>query len=375
MSAPADMVACAIRWLMTAKPAVSGLDRDSHIRDTCRQIVIKFGLDTNQAVHAMADWGQLCSPPLSESDIARHFQNALVEGTGFESFSFAAIADDPATFAGKEHIATGLRQLDAVLGGLRVEGVSLVCGKPGQAKSTIAAQIVANAALAGDPVGSINLELCREDIAHLAIAQFSGIPRRAISTGNIRNGQTSAFRSAMDQLKGAPLYILDSGAFPGALDRVKLRALVRRGVEQHGWKLVLLDYLGLLSPLEREDQFRSDIENSTAIKEIAQECGVAMLVVSAMRKSATFSKPNGGKVPSLDEVTGAGRLTYDCTNCFYICNEIDGEDPNRGTVYAHCLKSRYSGAGKRDEPFVFDWTPATGRIVDRLAHYPMEDEL
>ncbi len=390
-------VARFVEELTRTPPAIEGSGGDTHTFQTCCRAAVDYKLTREQFLTAIADWNKRCSPPWTEDELLQKFENAKKYATGqpgaalvdrhdvdeqinndpFAQFGIAAIGNNPATFAPVEHIPTGIEAIDDRingLGGLRSKSVTLICGKPGEGKSTVAVQIAANAAAEGCPVGIISAELDSTDVFRLVAAQHSRIPRWKLETNKVTNSEAGDYRRTKEAIDGWPLHILDSNAWIGALDRNKLRSVVAKGVEAYGWKLVVLDYLGLLAPVSGENSFETDLENSTAIKYLARDFDIALLVVSAMRKSANFAKPTKSKgAPSLDEVTGAARIGYDAANAFYIQSNLDKHRPDRGLLELWCQKSRYSGLAKTDKVITLTWHPYSGAVTDKLNYAHGDD--
>jgi len=301
-------VARFINELEDTPPAIEGVGGDEHTYRVCARAAIDYQLSTDQFLVASADWNSRCNPPWDTAELIRKFENAEQYGTGqpgsalpdlavpsgderFNRFSIGAISRDPATFAPVDHIPTGMSALDNTsgLGGLRTKGVTLACGKPGEGKSTFVAQVAANAAEAGHSVGFISLELDGPDVFRLMVSQHARIPRWKLAANKTDNSDNLKYRTTMEAIDGWPLDILDSRAWSGALDRHKLKTIVANGVRARGWRLVVLDYLGLLAPVAGENSFQTDTENSTAIKNLARDLDIALLVVSAMSSTMVAS--------------------------------------------------------------------------------------
>ena len=124
----------------------------------------------------------------------------------------------------------------------------------------------------------------------------------------------------------------------------------------------------------------SDIENSSALKAIARKYDVAVVAVTSLRKAANFaSKPskNANSTPGLDDMLGAGRLTYDAVNVLYIDSEketfVRGVE-RRGKIHITVLKSRYTGASASDGLISLPWYPSTGRISSDITNLNPESD-
>lgn len=240
----------------------------------------------------------------------------------------------------------------------------MLVGRPGRAKTQTSIQIAVNAALSGTPVGVLSLEMNRHEVAQLALAQLSRIPRSFIASGRLNNTDASTCLGVRQEHSAIPLTILDDDAWPGGLDRERLAALVAEGVQRFGWELVVIDYLGLLAPGEHDhNDFQTDLLNSTALRRIARHNTIALLVVAALRKTANYSNAQSKPI-TLDDVAGAGRLCYDAVSVWVVDGECTHDSPPCGIVHLFPLKSRYTGAAVSGSVVKLRWFPGLGIVED-----------
>jgi replicative DNA helicase len=234
-------------------------------------------------------------------------------------------------------------------------------------KTQTCVQIASNVARMDIPTGFISLEMPRHEIAQLIAAQVSQVPRALIASGLMGGPAASALKEAVKQVSPCPLYVLDEGSWDGGLTRTDLADLIATGCASHGWKLVVLDYLSLLAK-EPEDgsAYDVDLETSTALKRVAWRNNIVFLVIAALRKAGNFKKVRGKNASDivLDDVVGAGRITYDAANVLYVQGEriATGSTMPRGFINVHLLKTRYSGGLPKDGIVKLEWFPACGRI-------------
>lgn len=257
-------------------------------------------------------------------------------------------------------ISTGLKDLDSVLaGGLRTQTVTLIAGKTGHAKSQLAVTTSVNVARAGVPVGFFSLELGADVVSQLVAAQIAGVPRRELARGRVRGMRGKKLASALTEHGKMPLWVLDDERWDAGLDRDYLAELVAEGVERFGWRVVAVDYTGLLaSPESDRSDYHADLLNSTAMRRIARKNDVALLAVMAVRKTQA-TKTKTPKEITLDDVAGAGRLVYDATNVLYVWREMG--DGDAGVVHVRPLKLRYAPL-QDDTDVSLRWHPKTGLI-------------
>jgi len=266
---------------------------------------------------------------------------------------------------------TGFGALDSALdGGWRCGGVHLIGGFSGRGKTQLSLAAAISAAKAGVPVAYVSLEMGRRDLAQLSAAQLADIPRTWLAKGTVHGEPQERLARAINTAAGLPLTILDDSFWAGALTRSGLAELVREGVRRFGWRLVIVDYLGLLAPeMQDRSDYHTDCENSGVLKRLAAELDVALLALADLRKGASY-KPRRGeareKPIELDDFRGAARLTYDAQTVLFL-DSTQAENPGgyaSGLIKLVALKTRFSAAGSKRTQVQLRWHPATGRIVD-----------
>jgi len=306
-------------------------------------------------------------------EIAAELDAAYERSDPWARFTLAGVWNDGATWAPVYHVATGFAALDGGLnGGLRVGGVHLLVGKSGRAKTQTVTQLGLNAARAGVAVGFVSLEMSRRDVGHLIAANLADVPRTWLSDGTLHGAPAERVKRVLHDFAALPLVVLDDAYWEGPLTRTKLAGIVADGRKRFGWRLVVVDYLGLLGNEPTDgSEYTADLENSAALKRLARVQDIALVVVAALRKYGRKDETPTG----LDDVLGAGRLVYDAYNVFDVnCEQspcADGMKPS-GLVRLRPLKTRYAGLAAAVGELRFRWWPSIGRICD-LDAQPMFD--
>ena len=162
-------------------------------------------------------------------------------GTGFQSFETAVTsAIDLASAAYKRDghlsgLATGLDDLDRLMGGLQGSDLIIVAGRPGMGKSALATNVGFNIAKAwrgelqpdgsmktvdGGIVGLFSLEMSAEQLATRIIAEQSGVSSANIRRGRIDEADFARIVEASREMQRIPFYIDQTG---GPFDRAARR--------------------------------------------------------------------------------------------------------------------------------------------------------
>ena len=147
-------------------------------------------------------------------------------------------------------VTTGLKDLDALLGGLHESDLIILAGRPSMGKTALATNIAFNAAKryaqSGGKEGAIvaffSLEMSHDQLTTRILADQASISSDSIRKGSINEQQFRDFAQAAHALSQVPLYIDDTPALSIGAIRTRSRRLKR----QHGLGMVVVDYLQLL---------------------------------------------------------------------------------------------------------------------------------
>ena len=229
-----------------------------------RRALIVIGEEVvNVAYDAPVDHSPRAQIEEAEKQLYVLAESGRTEG-GFQRFSDAlTIAIDVAARAyerdGKlSGIATGMDDLDRLLGGLQASDLVILAGRPAMGKTALATNIAFNIAKAyqfqvrpdgvhettnGGIVGFFSLEMSAEQLATRIIAEQSGVPSYRIRRGDITDDDFHLITDAARQMQTVPFYIDQTGGISIA----QLTARARRLKRQRGLDLLVVDYLQLLS--------------------------------------------------------------------------------------------------------------------------------
>ena len=190
----------------------------------------------------------------------RHFRSAITEAIELAN---AAVQRG----GGLAGIATGMRDLDRMMGGLHPSDLLILAGRPSMGKTSLATNIAVNAARAyraekqpdgtmktveGAIVGLFSLEMAAEQLATRVISEIARVPSEKIRRGDVDKEEFDRIYHASRELEKLPLYIDDTGGISIA----QLAARARRLKRQHGLDLIVVDYLQLLTGSGRRNDGR-----------------------------------------------------------------------------------------------------------------------
>lgn len=323
-------------------------------------------------------------------------------GGGFKSFRSAITeAIELANAAVKRDgglagIATELRDLDRMMGGLHPSDLIILAGRPSMGKSSLGTNIAVNAArsyraekqadgtlktVEGGIVGLFSLEMSAEQIATRIISEFSKVPSEKIRRGDVDQDEFDKIYHAARELETLPLYIDDTGG----LSIAQLAARARRLKRQHGLDMLVIDYIQLLTGSSRRNDGRVQeiTEISQGLKALAKELNIPIIGLAQLSRQV---ESRDDKRPQLSDLRESGSIEQDADVVLFIYREkyyLGRSEPREGTEEhmqwmarmeevgdtAEVIigKQRHGPIGKVDLHFEEKFTKFSNLAIDRYS--------
>ncbi|MFY8026442.1 MAG: replicative DNA helicase, partial [Aquiluna sp.] len=203
-------------------------------------------------------------------------------------------------------IPTGFTNLDTYTHGLHSGQLVIVAARPSVGKSTFALDIARNAAIKHNQATIFfSLEMGRSEIAMRMLSAESGIYLQSMRKGTLTEGDWAKLAAVRGKINDAPLYIDDS---PN-MSLVEIRAKCRRLAQQVQLKMVVIDYIQLMTSGKKVESRQQEVsEFSRALKLLSKELGVPVVALSQLNRQAEQTKD---KRPELSQLRESGSLEQD----------------------------------------------------------------
>jgi len=204
-------------------------------------------------------------------------------------------------------VETGLHDLDDRTRGLQPGEMIVLAARPSVGKSALAMNIAEHVACdKGVPVAFFSLEMSKEELALRLLSSRARVDGQRLRKGALSDGEAARVRDAGEYLYQTPLYIDDTPA----LRVLDLRAKARRLYLKHEIKLIIVDYLQLMTSPGSESR-QVEVSNiSRGIKALARELKVPVVAVAQLRRPAP-NQPREGVVPQLSDLRESGAIEQD----------------------------------------------------------------
>ncbi|MDO4253584.1 MAG: replicative DNA helicase [Kocuria sp.] len=239
--------------------------------------------------------------------------------------------------SGMHGVPTGFVEFDELTHGLQGGQMIVVAARPAMGKSTWAIDVARSAAIKHNMTTAIfSLEMARNEIALKILAAEATINLQDLRKGGLRDEQWQKIASTMGKLDSAPLFIDDS---PN-MSLMEIRAKCRRLKQRHDLKLVVLDYLQLMSSGKKVESRQQEVsEFSRALKLLAKELDVPVIALSQLNRG---SEQRTDKRPMVSDLRESGSIEQDADMVVLLHRDdvYDKESPRAGEADVIVAKHR-----------------------------------
>jgi replicative DNA helicase len=245
----------------------------------------------------------------------------IMEGTLDE---IEAIGSRGGTMVG---VPTGFTDLDALTNGLHPGQLVVVAARPGLGKSTLALDFARSASIKSGLTSVIfSLEMTRNEITMRLLSAEARVGLHHMRTGSLGDDDWTKLARKMSEVASAPLFIDDS---PN-MTMMEIRAKCRRLKQRHDLKLVVVDYLQLMSSGKRVESRQQEVaEFSRALKLLAKELELPVVALSQLNRGP---EQRTDKKPMLSDLRESGSIEQDSDMVILLHREdaYERESPRAG---------------------------------------------
>ncbi len=200
-------------------------------------------------------------------------------------------------------VPTGFADLDQLTNGLHPGQLIVIAGRPGLGKSTMGLDIARSASIKhSQPSCIFSLEMSKTEITMRLLSAEARVPLHHMRSGSMTDDDWARLARRMGEVAEAPLYIDDS---PN-LTMMEIRAKARRLKQRNGLRLIVIDYLQLMSGNKKSESRQQEVsEISRALKLLAKELEVPVIAMSQLNRGA---EQRTDKKPMLSDLRESGCL-------------------------------------------------------------------
>ena len=212
-------------------------------------------------------------------------------------------------------VQTGLIRLDKLTNGLQKSDLIVLAARPGMGKTSLAMNIVENAALNNDKVCIVfSLEMPEVQIIQRLLCGYAGVSMSdaLAGGGKLKPNDWKKLTKAAEKLRKSKIYIDDSSRVTPAEILSKCRRIKSKNNGQ--LDLVMIDYIQLMSSGKKtaEQNRTQEVADITReLKIMAKELDVPVIALSQLRRMQT-------KEPQLSDLRESGAIEQDADIVMFI---------------------------------------------------------
>ncbi len=224
-------------------------------------------------------------------------------------------------------IRTGFKCLDDELIGFMPKEYIVLGARPSMGKTALALRFSLNAAKNNIPVGFISIEMSETALGMRLLAMESGVSLRQMRRGWISREELEKIKETQKKLSTLPIYVDDTAL----QNSTTIRARARRLQVQHEVKLIIVDHLQKIQPMDDKETSLPAIttKNSAQLVMLAKELNVPIFVISQL--SRELEKGRRNKRPQLSDLRESGSIEQDADVVLMIYRQAyyDIQDPKK----------------------------------------------
>jgi replicative DNA helicase len=261
-------------------------------------------------------------------------------------------------------VPTLFEGLEKILSSLQKSRLYVIAARPSMGKTAFMLSLAKNAALQNHAAGIFSLEMSSEELAGRLMSQINQVELQKITNAKLsQNEFESIVVKGTKVVEKLNIYIDDTAS----ISITELKSKARRLVKTKGVKLIIIDYLQLMSGSNGANTNRNReqeiSEISRKLKGMAKELDVPVIALSQL--SRDVEKRGGEKRPQLSDLRESGAIEQDadCVMFMYrpeyygITTDLEGNSLPKGFTEVIIAKNRGGGLGTAN--FIF-----TGKYVD-----------
>ena len=218
---------------------------------------------------------------------------------------------------GLSGISSGIVALDEKTLGWQNSDLVIIAARPAMGKTAFALSMAKN--IAADqkiPMAFFSLEMSDVQLTNRLISNACKIEGMKLVSGQLDGPDLLRLDKKIQKLIDAPLYIDDTAG----LSIMDLRSKVRRLVREHGVKLVMIDYLQLMTASGMKFNSRQEEVSliSRSLKGLAKELNIPVLALSQLNRNVESRNGAEGKRPQLSDLRESGAIEQDADMVIFL---------------------------------------------------------
>ncbi len=250
-------------------------------------------------------------------------------------------------------IATGFSDLDYQTAGMQPSDLVLVAARPSMGKTAFVLNIAQNVAFKEkEAVAIFSLEMSKEQLINRMFSLESRVDAQHLRKGQLSDSEWEKLIESAGVIGKSKLIIDDT---PG-ISIGQMRSKCRKYKLEHGLKMIIIDYLQLMSGSGKGDSRQQEISDiSRALKSLARELSVPVIALSQLSR-AVEQRPDHR--PMLSDLRESGAIEQDADVVMFIYRDdyYNKDTEKKGIAEIFIAKQRNGPIGTIDLAWLPEYT-------------------
>jgi len=208
---------------------------------------------------------------------------------------------------------TGFYGLDKKTTGFNPGDLVIIAARPAMGKTSIVLNTTLQNLEKGDGVIFFSLEMPETQLMTRLVSAKTGVPLQNLRKGELDPEQANKVEEAFVDLADKKLFVDDGGSVN--INQLRARARKIAQNEKNNIKIIIVDYLQLMSGTGGNDRRLTVDEISRGLKLLAREMGVPIIALSQLNRGLE-SRPD--KRPMLSDIRESGAIEQDADIIMFV---------------------------------------------------------
>ena len=210
-------------------------------------------------------------------------------------------------------IATGFYDLDFKTSGMQPADLVLIAARPSMGKTAFVLNIAQHVAFRlNETVAIFSLEMSKEQLVNRMFSLESNVDAQNLRNGTLSDVEWEKLIESAGVIGKSNLIIDDTAG----ISISELRSKCRKFKLEHNLRMIIIDYLQLMSGSGRSESRQQEIsEISRSLKSLARELNVPVLALSQLSR-AVEQRPD--KRPMMSDLRESGAIEQDADVIMFI---------------------------------------------------------
>lgn len=245
---------------------------------------------------------------------------------------------------GTRNLKTGIGELDDATGGINLQDLIVVAGRPGMGKTEFALKLIDGVTAAGGGALIFSMEMAAAQIVERSLAGSGNMSvSRLRNPLDMQDEDWARFTAAMETMNGRDIWIVDATDL--TIEQIRAIAETHKRRYPH-LAMIVVDYIGLIKKPKAERNDLAIAHISRNLKTMAMRLHTPTFALSQLSR-AVDSRPAGQRRPVMSDLRDSGSIEQDADSIMFLYRDevYNPESPAAGIAEIILGKSRFSAAG------------------------------